>query len=157
MTLRLVLRIATVFALGWGFAKLIELAPPEWKTLATWLPPVLITLLVAFAFAHSLFRGEALITRIARVYHVGGFPDELVGYTRRLTAVWAYFLVGCAIVTLVLVQYAHIPQAASLTPAMVPCLMIGEYFFRKQRFSQYTHTNPLTLMLLMLRNGMPWN
>ena len=153
--MRLILRIFLVIALGWGFAKLIEISPPQWKALATWLPPALITLLVAFAFGRSLFRGEALITRIARVYHVGGLPDDLVGYTRRLTAVWAFFLLGCAVLTMLLVQYAHFPQAASLTPVLVPCLMIGEYFFRKHHFSQYTHLNPLSLMLLMLRNGMP--
>lgn len=153
--MRLVLRIFLVVALGWGFAKLIELSPPHWKVFATWFPPVLITLLVALAFARSLFQGEALITRIARVYHVGGFPDELIGYTRRLTAVWALFLLGCAILTMLLVQYAHVPQAASLTPLLVPCLITGEYFFRKQHFSQYSHINPLALMLLMLRNGMP--
>lgn len=153
--MRLVLRLFVVVALGWGFAKLIEVSPPQWKAFAAWFPPVFITLLVAFVFARSLFHGEALITRIARVYHVGGFPDELVGYTRRLTAVWAFFLLGCAILTLILVQYAHIPQAVSLTPLLVPCLITGEYFFRKQHFNQYSHINPLTLMLLMLRNGMP--
>lgn len=153
--MRLVLRIIVVVALGWGFAKLVELSPPQWKTLAIWLPPVLITLLVAFAFGRSLLRGEALVTRIARANHVGGLPNELVGYTRRLTKVWAFFLLGCAILTMLLVQYANFPQAASLTPALVPCLMIGEYFFRKHRFSQFTHPNPLSVMLLMLLHGMP--
>ncbi|WP_173062745.1 hypothetical protein [Sulfurimicrobium lacus] len=153
--MRLVSRILVVIALGWGFAKIIELSPPEWKALATWLPPVLIILLVASAFGRSLFRGEALITRIARANHDGDFPDEMVGYTRSLTAVWAWFLLGCAVLTMLLVQYAHFPQAASLTPVLVPCLMIGEYFFRKRRFSHYTHRNPLSLMLFMLLHGMP--
>ena len=153
--MRLVSRIFLVVALGWGFAKIIALSPPEWKALATWLPPVLIILLVAFAFGRSLFHGEALITRIARAYHEGGLPDELVGYTRRLTAVWAFFLLGCAILTMVLVQYANIPQAASLTPPLVVALMIGEYFFRKHRFNHYSHRNPLSVMLLMLLHGMP--
>ncbi|MDP2785105.1 MAG: hypothetical protein Q8O38_11015 [Sulfurimicrobium sp.] len=153
--MRLVLRIFLVVALGWGFAKLIELSPPQWKALATWLPPALITLLVAFAFGRSLFRGEALITRIARAHHEGGLPDDLIGYTRRLTALWAFFLLGCAILTMLLVQYANFPQAASLTPVLVPCLMIGEYFFRKHYFSQHSHRNPLSLMLFMLLHGMP--
>ncbi len=153
--MHLVSRIFMIVALGWGFAKIIELSPPEWKALATWLPPVLIILLVAFAFGRSLFRGEALITRIARAHHDGGFPDELVGYTRQLTAIWAFFLLGCAILTMALVQFANFPQAVSLTPLLVPCLMIGEYFFRKYHFSHYSHRNPLSVMLFMLLHGMP--
>lgn len=153
--MRLVLRIFLVVALGWGFAKIIELSPPHWKALATWLPPVLIILLVAFTFGRSLFRGEALITRIARIHHDGVLPEDMVGYTRRLTAVWAFFLLGCAILTMLLVQYANFPQAASLTPVLVPCLMIGEYFFRRFHFSQYSHRNPLSIMLFMLLHGMP--
>lgn len=153
--LRVLLRVLLLVAIGWGLARLIEASPPQWKTLATWLPPALITLLVAFAFGRSLFRGEALITRIARAYHEGGFPDEMVGYTRRLTAVWAFFLLGCALLTIWLVQFAHIPQAASLTPPLVAGLMIGEYFFRKRHFSHYAHRNPLSVMLLMMLHGMP--
>lgn len=153
--MRPVLRILLAAALGWGLARLIEIAPTHWKAFATWFPPVLITLLVAFMFARSLFRGEAMITRIARAYHTGGFPDEMLGYTRRLTVVWTFYLVGCAILTMALVQFAGFPLAASLTPALVPCLMIGEYFFRKRHFSQYSHLNPLALMFLMLKNGMP--
>ncbi|MFN3398107.1 MAG: hypothetical protein ACK4ZS_06170 [Sulfurimicrobium sp.] len=153
--MRLFLRLSLAIALGWGFAKLIELSPPHWKAFATWCPPALITLLVAFAFGRSLFRGEALVTRIARAHHAGELPDDLVGYTRRLTALWTFFLLGCALLTMLLVQYAHFPQAASLTPVLVPCLMIGEYFFRKHHFSQHPHVNPLSLMLSMLLHGMP--
>lgn len=153
--MRLVLRLILAIALGWSFAKLIEFSPPPWKAFATWFPPVVITLLVAFGFGRSLFRGEALVTRIARAHHEGGLPDDLVGYTRRLTAVWAYFLLGCALFTVLLVQYAGFPAAASLTPVMVPCLMVGEYFFRKRRYRQHSHRTPLSLMLFMLRHGMP--
>ncbi len=153
--MRLALRILLIAALGWGLAKLIEFSPPQWKAFVTWFPPVLVTLLVAFTFGISLFRGEPLITRIARAYQEGGLPDEMTGYTRRLTAVWAFFLLGCAALTWVLVQYANLPQAASLTPVLVPCLMIGEYLFRKHHFSQYSHPNPLAVMLLMMLHGMP--
>lgn len=153
--MRLVLRLLMIIVLGWGLAKLIELSPPQWKVFATWFPPVLITVLVAFAFGFSLFRGEAMITRIARTYHEGELPDDMIGYTRRLTVVWAFFLLGCAALTILLVQYANFSQAASLTPLLIPCLMIGEYFFRKRHFSQYSHRNPLSVMLLMLLHGMP--
>jgi uncharacterized membrane protein len=153
--MRSFLRIFLLVAIGWGLAKLIELAPAQWKILLTWLPPALITLLVAFAFGFSLFRGEALITRIARQYHVGELPDELVAYSRRLTVVWTVFLLACAILTVFLVKYLHFPQAAMLTPVMVAALMISEYFFRKFRFSQHAHPNPLAVMWLMMLNGMP--
>ncbi|MFA5242815.1 MAG: hypothetical protein WC029_03445 [Sulfuricella sp.] len=155
MYTRLVLRILLLIVLGWGCAKLIELSPPQWKAFATWFPAVLATLLVASAFGFSLFRGEALITRFARAYHEGGLPGDMLGYTRRLTAVWAFFLLGCAIMTVILVQYANFPQAVSLTPLLIPCFMIGEYFFRKRHFSQHTHPNPLSVMLLMMLHGMP--
>lgn len=153
--MRSALRILMIMAAAWGLARLVDLAPQHWKNVLTWLPPALITLLVAFAFGLSLFRGEALITRIAREYHVGELPDDLVAYSRRLTGVWTAFLLACAILTVFLVQFVHLPHAAMLTPVMVAALMIGEYFFRKFRFSQHAHPNPLAVMWLMLLNGMP--
>lgn len=155
MQIRIVIRILFLVGLSWGLAKLIEFSPPQWKMLASWLPAVLITLLVAFAFGRSLFQGQALITRIARIYHGGVLSDELVDYTRRLTALWAYFLLGCAGMTALLAQFTDFRHLGSLTPLLVTCLMLGEYWFRKRHFRHYVHQSPLALMWFMLRHGMP--
>ena len=129
--MRLVLRVLLLVVLGWGLAKLIELSPPQWKVFATWFPPVLITVLVAFAFGFSLLRGEALITRIARTYHEGELPDDMIGYTRRLTVVWAFFLLGCAALTMLLVQYAQI-LASSVADAATDSLSYDRRVFFPQ-------------------------
>lgn len=155
MQIRIVIRVLFLVGLSWGLAKLIELSPPQWKPLASWLPPALITLLVAFAFGRSLFQKEALITRIARIYHGGVLSDELVEYTRRLTALWAYFLLGCAIATALLARFTSFSHLGSVTPLLATCLMLGEYWFRKRQFRHFAHQSPLALMWFMLRHGMP--
>jgi uncharacterized membrane protein len=155
MRTRLVWRLLTIVALSWGLAELIELAPPAWKAFAAWFPPTIITLLVAFAFARSLFHGEALITRIARANHPGGLPEELVGYTRHLTTVWAWYMAGVALLTAMLGLYTDFSHPGLLAPVMVTGLLGGEYLYRIWRFRHHHHRNPLSVLWFMLQHGMP--
>lgn len=155
MQTRLVFRLLTIAGLSWGLAELIELSPPEWKLFAAWFPSTVITLLVSFAFARTLFHGEALITRIARAHHEGVLPPELVVYTRRLTTFWAWYLVGGAILVPILAEYRLTSHPGLLMPIMVPGLMVLEYLYRRWRFRHFSHRNPLSIMLFMLRHGMP--
>lgn len=106
-------------------------------------------------FGASLYRGEALVTRIARCEQPGGLPDELLRYTRRLTAVWAFYMLGSALASALLAQHIPVLYLASLPPALAACLVGGEYLYRKWRYCQYSHKNPLALMLFLIQHGFP--
>ena len=150
-----VLRLSLLALLGWMLAKFGEFLPAA-KTFLAVAPPVIICLALALLFGRSLYRGEAIVTRIARREQDDGLlPDELVVYTRRLTGVWAVFLVGCAVFTVMLVRYADAWYIASLAPMLSACFMVGEYAFRKWRYRQYPHKNPVATMLLLMQRGFP--
>jgi uncharacterized membrane protein len=150
-----VLRLLLLALLGWMLAKLGEFQPSA-KTFLAAAPPIIICLALAVLFGRSLYRGEALVTRIARREQDDGLlPDELVIYTRRLTGVWAVFLIGCALCTVILVQYTDAWYIASLAPTLSACFMICEYVFRKWRYRQYPHKNPVATMLLLMQRGFP--
>lgn len=157
MNASLVLRLLIIVALGLSFTRLVQLAPTTWQTLLAAFPPVLISLLLAALFGRSLYRGEAMITRIARCEQPDGLSDELLHYTRRLTAVWSLYMLGCALLCAVLAQQADAWLLAALPPLLAALLICGEYLFRKWRFRQYAHRNPLALMLFLIRHGFPAN
>lgn len=155
MHIRLVLRLLFIAALGWGITRLVQLAPPAWHTPLAAFPPVIISLLLAFMFGRSLYHKEALITRIARCEQPDGLSDELIHYTRRLTAIWSLYMLGCALLCAVLAPLASAWLLAALPPVLAAALICGEYLFRKWRFRQYIHRNPLVLMLFLIRHGFP--
>lgn len=118
-------------------------------------PPVIISLLLAVLFGRSLFHGEALITRIARSEQPDGLSDELLHYTRRLTAIWSLYMLGCALLCAVLAPQASAGLLAALPPVLATALICGEYLFRRWRFRRDIHRNPLALMLFLIRHGFP--
>ncbi len=155
MNIRLVLRLLLIVALGWGFARLVQQAPAAWHMLLAALPPVLISLFLSILFGRSLYRGEALITRIARCEQPGGLSDELLHYTRRLTAIWSLYMLGSALLCAALAPLASAWLPAALPPVLAATLISGEYLYRKWRFRQYAHRNPLALMLFLIQHGFP--
>lgn len=144
-----------ILMLGWAMNKSIALASPAWQPMLAAAPPVLISLLLAILFGRSLFYGEALVTRIARCEQSGGLPHDLLPYTRRLTAIWALFMAGCALLSAILAQKLSPLQLATLPPVLAACLMCSEYLYRKWRFRQYVHRNPLAVMLFLILHGFP--
>ncbi|MBZ0106694.1 MAG: hypothetical protein K8H84_13850 [Sulfuricella denitrificans] len=155
MNIRLVLRLLFIVALGWGYTRLVQLAPPAWHTPLAAFLPVTISLLLAFMFGRSLFEGEALITRIARCEQPDGLSDVLIHYTRRLTAIWSLYMLGCALLCAVLAPQVSAGLLAALPPVLAGALICAEYLFRKWRFREYTHRNPLALMLFLIQHGFP--
>ncbi|MDO9191205.1 MAG: hypothetical protein Q7U24_15145 [Sulfurimicrobium sp.] len=155
MHTRLVLRLLFIVALGWGFTRLVQFTPPAWHALVAAMPPVLISLLLAFIFGRSLYQEEALITRIARCEQPDGLSDELLDYTRLLTAIWSLHLLGCALLCAVLAPQLNAGLLAALPPLLAAVLICAEYLFRRWRFRQYKHRNPLALMLFLLQHGFP--
>lgn len=155
MQTHLVLRLLFIIALGWGITQLIQLAPPAWHAHLAAFPPVIISLLLAFVFGRSLYHGEALITRIARCEQPDGLCDELLNYTRRLTAVWSFYMAGCAMLCAVLAPQTSAWLLAALPPVLAAGLICCEYLYRKWRFRRYAHRNPLALMLFLIQHGFP--
>ena len=118
------------------------------------LPPVLLNLGLAALFARTLKSGhEPLISTFARVER-GTLEPDLARYTRRLTALWVAFFVGAAAVSALLAFLATAVIwgwfVAVGNHVAVALLFMGEYFFRRWRFTQYRHASPLALAAIVL-------
>jgi uncharacterized membrane protein len=144
--------------MAWALWELSAWSPPQWRSFETWFPQTVILLILSFGFARSLFRGEALITRVARMARAGefgGLPDELAGYTRRLTVIWAWLLFGCAAATPVLAAWPRFPHPGIPVVALIAAFIVGEYLFRRLRFRQYPHRSLMYVLRFMLQHGLP--
>jgi uncharacterized membrane protein len=100
--------------------------------------PALGLALLCGYFGRTLVAGrEPLITRYCRL-DLGTVPDELRGYTRRLTAVWTVLFGALALECLLLQQFAS-PETWSLFVNVVnygvmAALFIGEHIVRSLLF-----------------------
>ena len=108
--------------------------------------PVVINLGLAAWFASTLRRGSRpMIARFA-ARERGTLEPELVGYTRRLTVVWVLFFVAMAGVaaTLSLAGWtvAWLVFALVGNYVLIAALLVGEYHWRKRRFSHLRHAPP---------------
>ncbi len=140
--------------------------------------PVLVLALVAWWFGRSLWAPrQALITRIVAALHATPaeqLPDDLLRYTRRLTAAWALLLGVLALVNAVLLlvevpggvlaQLGHAPAwavsrahaallAGVLNYGVVGGFFVGEYLLRGRWFKQRPYRNFLDFLLRMGRLG----
>lgn len=131
-----------------------------WPGRAVALFPVLLNLLVGRLFQATLRPGsEPLITRIARIARSESEPlaDELVAYTRRLTAAWAVFFLALAVNSLLLARFVSTETvllfANSLNYLLMALFFVGENFYRRRRYPGYRHTTLLQLMGTLMRHG----
>ena len=111
--------------------------------------PVVINLALAALFASTLRAGEEpMIARFARRER-GALEPELRGYTRRLTVVWvAFFIVMAAVaVSFSLAGWTTAWLAFALfgNYALIAALLVGEYLYRRRRFSHLRHATPLQM------------
>lgn len=123
--------------------------------LVLFLPPIAINLGLAFFFASTLGRDrEPLISVFARVER-GGLTPELKVYTRCLTWIWVVFFLTMAAVSLVLAVTGPRAAWAWFTGVgnylCVGMLFVGEYVYRRVRFSHYQHASPLRLLGIVRR------
>lgn len=123
--------------------------------LVLFLPPIAINLGLALFFASTLSRGgEPLISLFARVER-GSLSPELKVYTRCLTWVWVGFFLAMAAVSLVLAVTGPRMAWAWFTAVgnylCVVVLFVGEYVYRRVRFSHYQHASPLRLLGIVRR------
>ena len=116
--------------------------------LPVYLPSVVLDLLLAWLFGHTLTGSkEALISRVARLAHGSTLDAATLRYTRSVTLVWCLFFGGCALTSLLLGAFAS-PGVWSLFAnvlmfPLVVALFIGEWLYRRRRFHEREHGSPL--------------
>jgi uncharacterized membrane protein len=108
--------------------------------------PVAFNLCLAVMFAQTLRAGrEPMIARFARAER-GTLVPELAAYTRRLTWVWVAFFVAAAALAAALARWGSARAWIAFTSfgnyAAVATLFVGEYWWRRLRFTRYTHASP---------------
>lgn len=123
--------------------------------LVLFLPPIAINLGLALFFASTLARGrEPLIAWFARAER-GELAPDLNAYTRRLTWIWVGFFLLMAAVSLVLAVTGPRVAWAWFTAVgnylCVGMLFVGEYVYRRVRFSHYQHASPVRLLGIVRR------
>lgn len=114
-------------------------------THALFLPPPAISLFLCLLFGRTLLPGkEPLVTRIAR-FERGELSPELIAYTRRVTWVWAGFLLLVTLESILLALYASVETwslfANMLNYVFIGALFVAEYVYRINRFGRAGHAS----------------
>lgn len=114
-------------------------------THALFLPPPAISLFFSLLFAKTLLPGEEpLVTRIARLERDELSP-ELLAYTRRVTWVWAGFLLLVTLESILMAIYASVETwslfANVLNYVFIGALFLGEYVYRINCFGRAAHAS----------------
>lgn len=127
------------------------------STYALFLPPVAINSFLLISFGRTLLPGrEPIISRLHRLI-TGDLPDDLRAYTRGLTWLWAGIFAGFVVESVLLALYAPLEVWSLFTNIVnylfVAVLLVAEYVYRVWRFSNYSHTSPLQLVLTLARQG----
>lgn len=144
-------RVASVVA---GLAAIVAalflhamLAPSAYAFVAAAINAVL-----AAVFGRTLLAGrDPLISTFARAER-GVLEPDLARYTRTLTKVWVAFFVAMAAISLCAAFYAEAAVAwiAIGNPVAIGVLFVGEWAYRRRRFSHYRHASPLALARIVV-------
>ncbi|MEO8849801.1 MAG: hypothetical protein ABI440_14375 [Casimicrobiaceae bacterium] len=126
--------------------------------------PVAINLALAVLFAATLRpHGVPMVARFARAER-GELTPELADYARRLTWIWVAFFIAAASIAAWLaaagLMRAWIVFTTFGNYAAVALLFVGEIYYRRRRFAQYTHASPRQVLahvrdVLRQRRGKP--
>jgi uncharacterized membrane protein len=121
--------------------------------------PILVLLATAWVFGRSLRPGRMpLIERIARFIDQGdAMPRELVAYTRALTWAWTIVPLALALASMLLAQLASREAWSLFTnvlsyPALA-VLFVAEYPYRRWRYPDTPHTNPVAVAIRLMRHA----
>jgi len=121
--------------------------------------PILVYLAIAWVFGSTLLPGRTpIIERIARIVdHGDAMPSKLVAYTRFLTWTWTIVPLIMAITSLVLARFASQTAWSLFTNVLsylgLAVLFFGEYPYRRWRYPDTPHTNPLAVAVRLARNA----
>lgn len=138
------LPVALITSVGWGM----------WLIYA---PPILINLTLAMIFGRSLTHSHTPIITFFALLERGELSPELNRYTRTLTAIWTALFLAMAGASLGLAVFAD-PGTWSLftnglSYLLVAVLFLGEFIYRRIRYSSYTHASPIQLARLIHKAG----
>jgi uncharacterized membrane protein len=96
-------------------------------------PPIAINFAIAALFAASLWRGEPLVTRFARLQRHAMTP-EAERYTRKLTVVWACYLCALGVAGILIALHGNERWGAwwsgLLDYMLIAALFAGELVYR---------------------------
>jgi uncharacterized membrane protein len=150
------LALAALAALGMvGFA-LLDLDAAS-RIAGAW--PILVYLAIAWVFGSTLLPGRTpLIERIARIVdHGDAMPGELVTYTRFLTWVWTVAPLTLALLSMLLAHFASRTMWSLFTNvlsyAVLAVLFFAEYPYRRWRYPDTPHTNPVAVAVRLARSA----
>jgi uncharacterized membrane protein len=121
--------------------------------------PILIYLTIAWVFGSSLLPGRTpIIERIARIVdHGDTMPGELITYTRLLTWTWTIVPLMMALTSVLLARFASQTAWSLFTNVLsyvgLAGLFFGEYPYRRWRYPDTPHTNPLAVAVRLARNA----
>jgi|AP12_2_1047962.scaffolds.fasta_scaffold19847_2 uncharacterized membrane protein len=121
--------------------------------------PILVLLATAWVFGHSLRPGRMpLIERIARFIDQGdAMPRELVAYTRILTWAWTVIPLVLALISVLLAQFASREVWSLFTNVLsyptLAVLFVAEYPYRRWRYPDTPHTNPVAVAIRLIRHA----
>jgi uncharacterized membrane protein len=138
-----------------GFA-LLDLGTAAWIA-GFW--PVLVYLAIAGVFGSTLRPGRMpLVERFARVIdHGDAMPSELVAYTRVLTWAWTIIPLAMALVSVLLAQFASRELWSLFTNVLsyvaLAVLFFAEYPYRRWRYPDTPHTNPVAVAVRLARRA----
>ena len=127
---------------------------------ALFVPPVVINLAVAAAFAATLRPGASpLVEKLMRFEFGGALPPApLRAYARRLTVIWAVYFAGVALISLVLALVAPLEVwslfANVLHYLFAFTLLALQFLYRAWRYRQYGLVMPWDTLRAMAR--LPW-
>ncbi|CNQ68019.1 COG4648 family protein [Neisseria gonorrhoeae] len=96
--------------------------------------PVLVNLMMLAVFGSSLFAGQTVIEKLARLQQPD-LPEKAVRYTRRVTQVWCVFFIANGTLAALLARLGRYDWWAVYTGVIAYVLMgmlfAGEWLYRK--------------------------
>jgi uncharacterized membrane protein len=135
------------------------LAPLYWVPIEGLLrvPPVVIYPALAAWFGKTLLPGEEPLISWFASLERGELEPELARYTRRLTAVWCAFFAAMAVLSAALALLADAETWSLYTNgvnyALMALLFVGEYVYRRVRYSHYRHASFPRMMRMLFTAG----
>jgi uncharacterized membrane protein len=120
--------------------------------------PAVAFLAAAWVFGRTLRPGRTpLVEQISRVERGGDFPAGLTGYARRLTLAWALLLAGVPVLDVALALFGSVAAQSLLVNVLswtlIAALFFGDYAYRRWRYPQFPHKNPLAVARNLLRRA----
>lgn len=106
------------------------------------LPHFSANLFLLWFFARTLRAGrEPLVTRIARRLQRDALPDEIVGYTRRVTIAWAIFFAAQLLASIVLYALASRTTWSLfiniISSLLIPTMFVCEFSWRWLHYREH--------------------